>query len=115
MDEDTALDTCANLPSAELTHPFGFETAVFKVRGKIFALVPLDAERPSISLKSAPDDAAELVREYDGIVPGYHLNKRHWVTVDLDSDLPEGLVAELIAESYRLVILNLPKAQRPAA
>lgn len=115
MDEDAALDLCGDLPSAELTHPFGFETAVYKVRGKVFAILPLDADRPSITLKSAPDDAAELVREHPAITRGYHMNKKHWITVALDEPLPGDLAADLIAESYRLVILTLPKAQRPVA
>jgi predicted DNA-binding protein (MmcQ/YjbR family) len=115
MDEDTALDTCGNLPSAELTHPFGFETAVYKVRGKVFAILPLDAERPSITLKSHPEDAASLVREFEAVTPGYHMNKKHWITVALDVDLPDGLAAELIEESYRLVIATLPRAQQPVA
>jgi predicted DNA-binding protein (MmcQ/YjbR family) len=115
MDEDTALEACGGLPSAELTHPFGFETAVYKVRGKVFAILPLDAERPSITLKSAPADAASLVQEHAAIIPGYHMNKRHWITVALDDDLPDGLVEELIEESYRLVIMTLPKARRPVA
>jgi predicted DNA-binding protein (MmcQ/YjbR family) len=115
MDEDAARDACANLPSAELTHPFGFETAVYKVRGRMFAVVPLDGERPSITLKSDPQDARSLVHEHPAISPGYHMNKDHWITVDLDGDLPRGLVDDLIAESYRLVIAKLPKAQRPVA
>lgn len=115
MDEDAALDACGDLPSAELTHPFGFDTAVYKVRGKVFAIVPLGAGRPSITLKSAPDDAAELVREHRAIAPGYHMNKRHWITVALDEELPEGLARELIEESYRLVIAALPKTRRPVA
>lgn len=115
MDEDAALDLCANQASAELTHPFGFETAVYKVRDKVFAIVPLDGEVPSMTLKSDPADAAALVREHDAITPGYHMNKRHWITVVLDGTLPDELEAELIAESYRLVILTLPRARRPAA
>jgi predicted DNA-binding protein (MmcQ/YjbR family) len=115
MHDDAAHDFCVNLPSAELTHPFGFETAVYKVRGKVFALLPLDSDHSSITLKSPPDDAAELVREHRAIVPGYHMNKRHWITVDLEGDLPEGLVEELIETSYRSVIATLPRSRRPVA
>jgi len=113
MDEDTALDTCGNLPSAELSHPFGFETAVYKVRGKVFAILPLDSPRPSITLKCSPEDGAALVREIPAITPGYHMNKKHWITVALDEELPAGLAEDLIGESYRLVIATLPKALRP--
>jgi predicted DNA-binding protein (MmcQ/YjbR family) len=115
MDHDTALDTCGNLPSAELTHPFGFETAVYKVRGKVFAIVPLDSPTPSITLKCAPEDGAALAAETPAITPGYHMNKRHWITVALDQRLPEGLVDELIRESYRLVVATLPLRLRPLA
>ncbi|MCU1528535.1 MAG: hypothetical protein JWP75_2298 [Frondihabitans sp.] len=115
MDDNSAHDFCVNLPSAELTHPFGFETAVYKVRGKVFAIMPLDAEGSSITLKSPPDEAAELVREHRAIIPGYHMNKRHWITVDLDGDLPDGLAEELIEASYRSVIATLPKSRRPVA
>ncbi|AMM19296.1 hypothetical protein AX769_03055 [Frondihabitans sp. PAMC 28766] len=115
MEQDAALDFCTNRPAAELKHPFGFETAVFTVRGKVFAIVPLDSDQASITLKCSPPDAEELVREHDAVTPGYHMNKRHWITVELDGSLPEGLEADLIDESYRLVIATLPKAQRPVA
>jgi predicted DNA-binding protein (MmcQ/YjbR family) len=115
MDLDEALDACGDLPSAELEHPFGFETAVYKVRGKVFAILPLDSDRVSITLKSAPEDAVSLTREFGAIIPGYHMNKKHWITVALDEELPEGLAGELIAESYRLVIETLPRARRPVA
>lgn len=115
MDDQAAYDLCANLPSAELTHPFGFETAVYKVRGKVFALSPLVGDRGSITLKVDPEDALVLVRDHDQITPGYHMNKRHWITVDLDGALPDDLVADLIAESYRLVVQALPRVRRPVA
>ncbi|GAA4685468.1 MmcQ/YjbR family DNA-binding protein [Frondihabitans cladoniiphilus] len=113
MNSDEALDFCANLPSAELTHPFGFETAVFKVRGKVFAIAPLDGEVAAITLKAHPDDVTELVREHDAITRGYHMNKKHWITVVLDGSLPEGLEEAIVTESYRLVIAGLLRAQRP--
>jgi predicted DNA-binding protein (MmcQ/YjbR family) len=115
MDDNSVHDYCVNLPSAELTHPFGFETAVYKVRGKVFAIMPLESDRPAVTLKSAPDDTAELVREHAAITPGYHMNKRHWITVDLEGSLPEGLVEELITTSYRAVIATLPRSRRPVA
>lgn len=115
MDDEAAQDLCANLPSAALTHPFGFETAVYKVRGKVFALVPLTDERPSITLKIDPEDGIVLVRDHAEIIPGYHMNKRHWITVALDGDLTAELVTDLIEESYRLVVATLPRARRPVA
>ncbi|RKR76021.1 putative DNA-binding protein (MmcQ/YjbR family) [Frondihabitans australicus] len=115
MNDDEALEFCQNLPSAELTHPFGFETAVMKVRGRVFAILPLHSEVASITLKSEPADAEALVREHAAVTPGYHMNKRHWITVTLDGSLPDGLDEELIRESYRLVIAALPKARRPVA
>lgn len=113
MNDDPVLELCENLPAAELTFPFGFETAVYKVRGKIFAVAPVDGAHRTITLKADPEDALVLVRDHDGITPGYHMNKRHWVTVDLDGDVPEDLVAAMVDESYRLVVLTLPKARRP--
>lgn len=103
---------CAGFPGAVLTFPFGEETAVYKVGGKMFALT--EAESPTgITLKAEPLDVDGLVETYDAIERGYHTNKKHWITVHLDRSLPEGLVEELIEDSYDLVVDKLPARDRP--
>lgn len=103
---------CLALPGALLTFPFGEDTAVFKVGGKVFALT--DADEPAhITLKAEPPDVAGLVETHDAVSPGYHMNKKHWITVQLDDTLPAGLVGELIEDSYDLVVDRLPARDRP--
>ena len=102
-----------SLPGATEDFPFGEDTLVFKVSGKMFGLVGLDQIPPRVNLKCDPERALELRERYDAIIPGYHMNKRHWNTVIFDGSLPEGLEREMIAESYRLVVAGLPKGKRP--
>jgi predicted DNA-binding protein (MmcQ/YjbR family) len=109
---DRAIAACTAKPGAAEDYPFGDEVAVFKVAGKLFALVPLGAEPASVSLKCDPDLADDLRSRYEAITPGYHLNKRHWNTVVLDGSVPEEQVLELIDHSYELVVARLPRAQR---
>lgn len=101
---------CAALPEAELTHPFGNESAVYKVGGKMFAAIGTgeggvggEGGVDRVTLKCDPDRAEVLVGEHEHIVPGYHMNKRHWITVDLDGSVPRPLVEDLIEDSYFLV------------
>ncbi|WP_416966859.1 MmcQ/YjbR family DNA-binding protein [Streptomyces sp. 4F14] len=104
---------CAEgLPGTELAHPFGPEWDVHKVRGKVFMLVTEVTGEPMVILKSAPDDAAALRQQYAEITPGYHMNKKHWITLH-GGALDEGLVEELVTDSYRLVVEGLPKTRRP--
>lgn len=110
------LERCEELVGVELTFPFGPAPAVYKVGGRMFAL--FSAEDPTagpdrVSLKCDPQYAEALVREHPAIIPGYHLNKRHWITVDLAGDLPSGLVEDLLVDSYDLVVDSLPMARRP--
>jgi predicted DNA-binding protein (MmcQ/YjbR family) len=107
------LEACAALPATTEERPFGPETAVAKVVGKVFAITPLDSEVESVTLKAAPDHAAALVRDHPWITPGYHMNKRHWVTVALTSEADGELVLDLVVNSYDLVVAGLPRAQRP--
>jgi predicted DNA-binding protein (MmcQ/YjbR family) len=88
--------------------PFGVETLVFKVGGKIFALTDINSFA-SINLKCDPENAVELRDQYPFIKPGYHMNKKHWNTVLLDSSLSNTLLKELIDHSYGLVYAGLPK------
>lgn len=100
------------LPGSQRENPFGPEWDVYKVRGRVFLLLPLDGTG-RITLKSHPDDAVALREAFADIVPGYHMNKKHWITLNPGSSLEEGLVAELVTESYLLVVEKLPRAQRP--
>jgi predicted DNA-binding protein (MmcQ/YjbR family) len=103
---------CAALPGAVLTFPFNEETAVYKVGGRIFALTGVD-RATSINLKAEPEDVTGLVETYDAISRGYHMNKKHWITVQVDDSLPEGLLEELVEDSYDLVVDKLPARDRP--
>ena len=101
---------CLALPGAEETFPFGPENSVFKVAGKLFAIAPLKAEPLRVSLKCEPALAEGLRAAHPEIIPGYHLNKRHWNTVMLDGDLDDRMVVEMIEDSYDLIVPKLPKA-----
>jgi predicted DNA-binding protein (MmcQ/YjbR family) len=103
---------CAGHPGAILTFPFGEETAVYKVGGKVFALTAAD-EPTHVTLKAEPADVTGLTETYDAITRGYHMNKKHWITVEVDGSLPGGLVEELIEDSYDLVVDGLPARDRP--
>jgi len=94
---------CLALPDAEETFPFGPETSVFKVGGKMFALAQLKRKPLQVSVKCEPELGEQLRASYTEIEPGYHLNKRHWLTVTFGGAAPEELVGELIAGSYDLV------------
>ncbi|WP_156722833.1 MmcQ/YjbR family DNA-binding protein [Streptomyces apocyni] len=111
MRADELRALCLSFNAAVEEFPFTPEVSVFKVCGKIFALGDLDARPLTVSLKCDPEIAVRLREQHPGIVPGYHLNKRHWNTVTVD-ELPAVLVRELVEDSYDLVVAGLPKAQR---
>ena len=104
---------CLSMPGASEGFPFGEGVAVFKVGGKMFALSRLDGDPLQVSLKCEPELAEQLRLTYDGIRPGYHLNKRHWNTVTLDGSLDDTMVREMVEDSYDLVVDGLPRAHRP--
>jgi predicted DNA-binding protein (MmcQ/YjbR family) len=97
-------DLCLEFAGAEETFPFGPETSVFKVGGKIFAISRLGEESLRVSVKCDPEVAVVLREEHDAVTPGYHLNKRHWNTVILDGSLADATVREMIEDSYDLVV-----------
>ena len=104
---------CLSFNAAVEDFPFNPETSVFKVGGKLFALSTLDRRPLTVNLKCDPEDAVRLRAEHPGlIVPGYHMNKRHWNTVTADGSLPDRLVRELVEDSYDLVVAGLPRAER---
>ena len=112
MTRDEVLELCLALPGAEETYPFGDGVVVVKVGGRMFALVPLAEGPGSVNLKCDPARALELREAYAGIRPGYHQDKRHWNTVDLDGSVDDDVVRELVEDSYDLVVAKLPRAVR---
>jgi predicted DNA-binding protein (MmcQ/YjbR family) len=107
-------DYCLALPGSVETFPFGPATSVFKVAGKMFALSRLDQNPVRVSLKCEPLLAEQLREMYPAVLPGYHLNKRHWNTVIVDGSLPEQMLKDMIEDSYDLVVSQLPVSRRRA-
>lgn len=112
MDRDDVLALCAGLPAAEEDYPFGDGVAVFKVGGKMFALIPLEGDPQTVNLKCDPDLAQVLRERYAAVKPGYHQNKRHWNTVTLDGSIDDDELAGMIEDSYELVVRALPRRIR---
>jgi predicted DNA-binding protein (MmcQ/YjbR family) len=112
MDATELRAWCLEHPGAIEDFPFGPETSVFKVAGKMFALSALERAPVQISVKCEPELAVELRNSYPAIRPGYHLNKRHWNTITLDGSLPDQLVRDLVEDSYDLIVSALPKRVR---
>ncbi len=112
MDLPDVIEHFLSKPGAEETTPFGPDVLVYKVGGKVFALTQPDEFPSKINLKCDPERAVILREEHDAIIPGYHMNKRHWNTLTLGKSLPSKLVRELIDHSYDLVVASLPKAER---
>jgi predicted DNA-binding protein (MmcQ/YjbR family) len=109
---DQVIAECAAKPGAAEDYPFGDDAAVFKVAGKMFALVSLGTPPGSVSLKCEPELAVELRRRFPAITAGYHLNKRHWNTVALDGSVPDEELLEMIDHSYDRVVAGLTRTQR---
>ncbi len=109
---DQVLDLCSNLPKAVEDYPFGDDVAVFKIGGKMFALVMLTGEPGRVNLKCDPDWALELRATHAAVRPGYHQNKRHWNTVDLDGTVSDADLREMVDHSYELVVSRLPRRER---
>ena len=100
---------CLDLPGSAEEFPFSEGTSVFKVEGKIFAITRLTGVPLEVSLKCEPELAEQLRATHPAIQPGYHLNKRHWNTVTIDGSLGDDLIADLIEDSYDLVVAGLSK------
>lgn len=98
--------------AALLDHPFGPQPLVFKVGGKIFALLDSSSLPLKLSLKCEPAQAQFLRDSFPSVQPGYHLNKEHWNTVTIDGSIPDVGLQALIDDSYRLVFAGLTRAQR---
>jgi len=112
MDYDTLCDYLESKPGARRDMPFGADALVFKVLDKMFALVAWQADPLRISLKADPVDAVILRKQYESVNPGYHLNKKHWVTVTLDGNVPDDELRSIMDESYTLVVRGMTHATR---
>lgn len=112
MDIERIREYCLKKAGATEGFPFNSETLVFKVAGKMFALLPLETGN-SITLKCAPNYATELREKYpESVKPGYHMNKKHWNTISLNGNLTEKLLLHLINHSYEKVVSKLNKGDR---
>jgi len=108
MQIESLREYCLQQPGAEETMPFGDDTLVFKVGGKIFLLVSLK-EANRFNVKCNPDLAIELRERYSEVQPGFHMNKANWNTVYFDGSLTEKQLLEMIDHSYQLIVGGLPK------
>jgi predicted DNA-binding protein (MmcQ/YjbR family) len=109
MDIETLREYCMNKPGVEETLPFGRDTLVYKVAGKIFLITGLDEEKLSFNVKCDPDLAIELREQYDCVQPGYHMNKKHWNTIIVDGSVPMKKLKEWIDHSYQLIGKKKPQ------
>jgi predicted DNA-binding protein (MmcQ/YjbR family) len=115
MNIEAFREYCLSKKGVSESFPFDEETLVFKVMGKIFALTGLDENPAKANLKCDPERAIELRESYPNLIySGYHMNKKHWNTVRIESNLPHQLVVELIDHSYDLVVKGLTKKLQAA-
>jgi len=114
MNIEEFRDYCLVKPGTTEELPFGPDTLVFKVMGKMFAATGLDSDNFSVNLKCDPARALSLREQHSQVQPGYHMNKKHWNTVDFEGGLDEALLCELIDHSYEMVVRGLSKKDREA-
>lgn len=112
MDVESFREYCLAKRGATESTPFGEDVLVFKVGGKMFALVALDEVPANANLKCDPDLALELRDRYEQVQPGYHMNKKHWNTVEIQGGIPAAELRKMIDHSYDLVFASLPKKAR---
>jgi len=103
MNAEDITDYCLSKEDVTSSFPFGPETLVFKISEKVFCLMGLDRDPLSINLKCDPELAMELRERHPAVIPGYHMNKKHWNTVSLDGSLTSKQIKEFIDHSYNLV------------
>lgn len=114
MNIEQFTEYCLSKPGTSDSFPFGGDTLVIKVGPKVFALCGLDALPFKVNLKCDHDWAVELRERHEEIIPGYHMNKKHWNTVNMEGDLEIALIKKMIDHSYDLVIHSLPKKEKEA-
>ncbi|MBN2667686.1 MAG: MmcQ/YjbR family DNA-binding protein [Bacteroidales bacterium] len=107
MDIEQVRAICIDLLGTTESFPFDKTTLVFKTGNKMFCLLSLDDKR--VNLKAPPEEVIRLIELYDGIYPGYHMNKQHWITVDLEIFSKDSIIELLIHQSHHLIFESLPK------
>jgi predicted DNA-binding protein (MmcQ/YjbR family) len=112
MTRNELIDYCRNKEGVTVEFPFDNTCMSFKLVSKFFAFINIKNKKNEISLKCDPWLATAFREQYEGVAPGYHLNKKHWNTIDADSDVPEGKVLEMIDMSYDLIYKKLKKQER---
>ena len=112
MDVDTARQYLLGKPEAMEDYPFGPDVAVMKVCDKMFATLGQESGEGRMNLKCDPDQALALRDIFSAVLPGYHMNKKHWNTIKLDGSIPEGEIQRMIDHSFALVVGGLPKKVR---
>lgn len=112
MDIETLREYCLSKKDAEETQPFGPDTLVYKYASKVFLLTALDSSPLQFNLKCDPALAEQLREEYPSVIPGYHMNKKHWNTVIIDGSVPARLLREWIDMSYDLIVKSVPRKKK---
>ncbi len=111
MNVEEIREYCLSLEGTTESFPFDDVTLVFKVSGKMYALLALDSPL-SVNVKCDPNKAIELREVYPCVKAGYHMNKKHWNTIDIDGSVPFPFIKDWILDSYNLIINSLPKSQK---
>ena len=112
MNLESLRDYCLKLSGVTEELPFGPDTLVFKVMGKVFLLTSLDGTPLSFNVKCDPEKAEELRADFSEVLPGYHMNKKHWNTIQVTGSIPSDLLFEWVKDSYDLVARSLTKAAK---
>jgi predicted DNA-binding protein (MmcQ/YjbR family) len=110
MDIEATRQYCLDLRGTSESFPFDETTLVFKVANKMFCLESLDNK--SLNLKATPENVIDLIERYDSVSPAYHMNKKHWVTVNLETFDNDKLLQKLISDSYQLIVNKLTKKEK---
>ena len=114
MDDQALREYLLSKPEAVEDFPFTPDVAVFKINNKMFATLAIENGLARCNLKCDPDEALMLRDIFDSVLPGYHMNKRHWNTVLLDQSIPQGEIERMVDRSYGLVVKGMKKADRTA-
>ncbi|MCE3280264.1 MAG: MmcQ/YjbR family DNA-binding protein [Bacteroidetes bacterium] len=112
MNIEELRDYCVSKKGVEETLPFGPDTLVFKVIGKVFLLAGLDSSPLEFNVKCDPELAVELRDQYSSVIPGFHMNKKHWNTIMADGSVPDKKLKEWIDHSYEMVVKGLTKVEQ---